>query len=282
MHTADTSDGALAADGAPPGHEPSGPSHPAGLTWDAIVTGRHLGLTAIQHLGHKAGSVLVDPDGLHCCFFVRAGTARRWSVATTTALGKGHHVAFPDPSKERPPGIYWLPRLTDPQPRLTPAAALRTALQRGLQTTSPAETWLASAAADSVSVAALWEQRSLAPLPAGVLWDVLEGPLGLATMTKGRLQESGVLAGPMLAGGAEGLAWWLIPVGSGDRFAGIDAVTVHTDGWPLNSPQPGRYAGDRTWLIPPQPDRPQLTDPDALHLAIEAALPRWKKGRPPN
>jgi hypothetical protein len=39
----------------------------------------------------------------------------------------------------------------------------------------PEWAWPASAAADSAAVSGLWEQRSLAPLPAGALWDVLEG-----------------------------------------------------------------------------------------------------------
>jgi hypothetical protein len=104
---------------------------PAGVEWDAVKVGRHLGVRAISLIA-EPGAVAVDPARPEpvVYFFVPAGSAAHWDVAQTTALGPGAHVVLPPDHKEAPPGPYWLvPQLHG----LTPTRVLRQALIEALR-----------------------------------------------------------------------------------------------------------------------------------------------------
>jgi hypothetical protein len=252
-----------------------------GDDWDVIMVPRYLGLAAVHRLGDKAGTVLLQPESRECCFFVRAGTARRWRMADTTALGRGHRLLLPPASKAAPPGRFWLPPLSGARPQLTLITPLRAALTAVRGSLRRGTAWLASAAPDPARVLSSWEARELADLPAGTAWDVLEMELGLSTMVKGRLDESGAPLGPVMTSGIAGLAWWLLPVGSGPRFAGINEITVHSTGYHLAAPRPGMYVGERTWTVPPDDKHPsRLTDSAQLRVALESSLSTWTSRHP--
>lgn len=100
---------------------------PAGVEWDVVKVGRHLGARAIERIA-EPGAVAVDPARSEplLYFFVPAGSAAHWDVPQTTALGANAHVLLPPACKEAPPGPYWL---ISQRHGLTPAAVLRQALE---------------------------------------------------------------------------------------------------------------------------------------------------------
>ncbi|GHJ36025.1 hypothetical protein Sm713_16340 [Streptomyces sp. TS71-3] len=111
---------------------------PAGVEWDAIRVSRFPALQALKRL--KSGSVLVDPTPSNpvLYFFVAPGSAADWHVPHTIALGATASVVLPPPSRQAPPGPYWLvPPGTSLAIRLTSAQELRAALAAGL-TEAPA------------------------------------------------------------------------------------------------------------------------------------------------
>jgi hypothetical protein len=100
---------------------------PAGVEWDAVKVGRHLGARAIDLIA-EPGAVAVDPARPEplLYFFVPAGSAAHWDVPQTDALGPDTYVVLPPDHKQAPPGPYWLL----PQHHgLTPAVVLRHALE---------------------------------------------------------------------------------------------------------------------------------------------------------
>jgi hypothetical protein len=108
---------------------------PAGVEWDAVKVGRHLGVRAISLIA-EPGAVAVDParpDPV-VYFFAPPGSAAHWDVAQTTALGPGAHMVLPPDHKEAPPGPYWL---ISQQNGLTSARVLRQALIEALRVDLP-------------------------------------------------------------------------------------------------------------------------------------------------
>ncbi|MFC5718685.1 hypothetical protein ACFP1Z_00635 [Streptomyces gamaensis] len=86
-----------------------------------------------------------------------------------------------------------------------------------------------------------------------------------------RLKEAGHHIGPYLMSGAQRATWWLLPLRTGYRVAGVAGVTVRFAGWELLAPAPGRYVNDRTWILPDtsSAQRRVLTAADDLRNALE-------------
>lgn len=74
-------------------------------------------------------------------------------------------------------------------------------------------------------------------------------------------------------GGAERVIWWLLPLGTGKSLAAVTGVAVYPRGAELFVPPPGRYLGDRVWVLPDQAGERwnALTSGDDLHAAVDAA-----------
>lgn len=105
---------------------------PAGVEWDAIRINRFTAFQALKRL--KPGSVLVDPTPREpvLYFFVAPGSALAWDVPRTKTLGATASVVLPPPTRQAPPGPYWLiPPGADHVIRLTAKQALRDALTAG-------------------------------------------------------------------------------------------------------------------------------------------------------
>ncbi|MGP4011410.1 hypothetical protein [Streptomyces sp. 4N124] len=100
---------------------------PAGVEWDAVKVGRHLGVRAIE-LIPDPGAVAVDPMRPEpvLYFFVPAGSTTNWDVPQTASLGPNAHLVLPPNHKQAPPGPYWL---ISQQHGLTSAVVLRNALE---------------------------------------------------------------------------------------------------------------------------------------------------------
>ncbi|MCC2276695.1 hypothetical protein LKL35_14945 [Streptomyces sp. ET3-23] len=94
----------------------------------------------------------------------------------------------------------------------------------------------------------------------------------LATAVVTRLKADGRHIGPYLMGGTERLMWWLTPVATRSRFGDLAGVAAYPKGAELFVPPPGRYLGDRVWVLPDQAgDRwNTLTSADDLHTALHA------------
>ncbi|CAK7286734.1 hypothetical protein [Streptomyces misionensis] len=83
--------------------------HDAGHDWDAIRVPRSVGLAALAILGPRCGAAVEAPltsSGV-VYYFVPAGTADRWDVANTTALGRGTALMIPPSRRTEGPGPYW-------------------------------------------------------------------------------------------------------------------------------------------------------------------------------
>ncbi|MEU6260199.1 hypothetical protein ACFUEN_29665 [Streptomyces griseorubiginosus] len=100
---------------------------PAGVEWDAVKMGRHLGVRAIERIA-EVGAVAVDPHRREpvLYFLVPKGSAARWDVPNTTALGTNAYVVLPPTHRDAPPGPYWL---VPEHHGLTPEVVLRQALE---------------------------------------------------------------------------------------------------------------------------------------------------------
>jgi hypothetical protein len=100
----------------------------AGQDWDALRVPRTVGAPAVAILGSRCGAVVDDPLSDALYFFTPVGTAARWDVAGTRALGAGAAVTLPPPRRTEGHGPHWrvCPGddgwITDPQ-------ALRAALE---------------------------------------------------------------------------------------------------------------------------------------------------------
>ncbi|KJY43685.1 hypothetical protein VR41_01960 [Streptomyces sp. NRRL B-1568] len=134
--------------------------------------------------------------------------------------------------------------------------------------------WLAQASPNPRATTAHWESGRTAPLLNGHRWDLVQLDFTLATVVVTHLKAHGHHIGPYLMSGAQRTMWWLLPLGTGYRLAGIRGVTVCPTDWPLLAPPPAKYLGDRVWVLP-EPlapgRRPGLTAPDDLRAALDAA-----------
>jgi hypothetical protein len=136
-------------------------------------------------------------------------------------------------------------------------------------TVSPATHWLAEAAEDPRTVMELWRTGNTAPLAIGLKWDLVGLDFTVATAAITHLKAHGRHIGPYLMGGAEHSVWLLLPLGSGRRFRSAPPYAKSL--W-IFAPPPGRYLGDRVWVLPDQAgDRwNTLTSPDDLREALDA------------
>lgn len=100
----------------------------AGQQWDAIRVPRQTGLAAMAILGSRCGAVVEDGGSRAILyFFVPRGTAGRWDLQNTKALGKGSSVTIPPARRTQGPGPHW--RMCPGDDRLlTDADALHAAL----------------------------------------------------------------------------------------------------------------------------------------------------------
>jgi hypothetical protein len=96
---------------------------------DTVRVPRVTGLAVLKHLC-LPGSVLVDPGAKAVYFFVPSGTASTWAfpgVDVRPAAG----LPLPPPTRNGPPGAYWLTAATHGPRCLRPVellAAIRSAL----------------------------------------------------------------------------------------------------------------------------------------------------------
>jgi hypothetical protein len=79
----------------------------AGLDWDAIRVPRTVGATAVVILGSRCGAVVDDPLSAALYFFTPVGTAARWAMAGTRALGDGAAVTIPPARRTEGRGPHW-------------------------------------------------------------------------------------------------------------------------------------------------------------------------------
>lgn len=102
--------------------------HEAGQDWDTIRVPRQLGLAAMAILGSRCGAVLEYPDKAAVYYFVPRGTAARWALEGTQALGKGSTLTIPLARCTTAPGPHWRVCPGD-DGWLTDARALQAALE---------------------------------------------------------------------------------------------------------------------------------------------------------
>ncbi|WP_171171288.1 hypothetical protein [Streptomyces sp. I05A-00742] len=103
----------------------------------------------------------------------------------------------------------------------------------------------------------------------GIHWDLVQLDFTLATAAIAQLKARKRHIGPYLMGGVEHAMWWLLPLGSSHRLMGPPGVVRHPKGAELLAPPPGKYQGDRVWVLP---GVPALTSAGELREAIDAAL----------
>ncbi len=136
--------------------------------------------------------------------------------------------------------------------------------------------WLSKAAYDPRAALDLWAADRTAPLVVGRRWDLVRVDFTRATSAISRLKVRGDHIGPYLMGGMEHAMWWPVPLGTGYRVAGSDGVTLCAAGEEILAPPPGRYLGDRVWVLPGHDDERgrALTLADELHDALGAQHPQ--------
>ncbi|MBT2384020.1 hypothetical protein [Streptomyces sp. ISL-11] len=146
---------------------------------------------------------------------------------------------------------------------------------------APTHRWLAQAAASPPTVIRLWAVGQPAPLMVGRQWDLARLDFGLATAAITQLKTRGDHIGPYVMGGVERAMWWLLPLGGGRRLVGAPGVTPYRRGAELFVPPPGRYLGDRMWVLADEDGGRghALTSADDLREALRAAHRRLA-GRP--
>ncbi|MBB5120654.1 hypothetical protein AF335_31835 [Streptomyces eurocidicus] len=110
--------------------------------------------------------------------------------------------------------------------------------------------WLAQAADDPRAAIALWKENTTAPLVAGRQWDLVRLDFTLATAVISHLKTRGRHIGPYVMGGVEHAMWWLIPLGGARRVRRSPGVAPYRKGAELFVPPPGRYLGERVWVLP--------------------------------
>ncbi|MGI5531129.1 hypothetical protein ACQEVX_28230 [Streptomyces syringium] len=144
--------------------------------------------------------------------------------------------------------------------------------------------WLAQAATEPPAAIAHWKAARPTPLTVGTRWDLAQISFGLACTALTQLRADGRHIGPYLMSGAERTVWFPLPLGTAYRLAGTRGVTVQPPGWELLAPSPGRYLGNRLWIVPHTVHAPTtLTTTDDLCDALDTARRRLagKAARPP-
>ncbi|MEH6376343.1 hypothetical protein V7793_18760 [Streptomyces sp. KLMMK] len=136
--------------------------------------------------------------------------------------------------------------------------------------------WLSRASYDPATTLALWAAGETAPLLVGREWRLVRIDFTPATAAVTGLRARRRHIGPYLMGGAEHAMWWLLPLGeesASGSVAGFPGVTPYPKGSELFAPPPGKYLGDRVWVLP-DPAEGQwatLTAAAELREALEAA-----------
>ncbi|GGX83577.1 hypothetical protein [Streptomyces hiroshimensis] len=111
--------------------------------------------------------------------------------------------------------------------------------------------WLSRASYDPATTLALWAAGETAPLLVGREWRLVRIDFALAAAAVTGLRSRRRHIGPYLMGGAEHAMWWLLPLGEDvGSVAGIPGVTSYPKGSELFAPPPGKYLGDRVWVLP--------------------------------
>ncbi|MCC2276094.1 hypothetical protein LKL35_11805 [Streptomyces sp. ET3-23] len=139
---------------------------------------------------------------------------------------------------------------------------------------------LREAAHDPQLTVDLWAAGRTAPLMAGRQWDLVRIDFTLATAVIAQLKARDRHIGPYVMGGAERLMWWLLPLGVGRRLAGTPGLAVYPAGAELFVPPPGKYHGERVWVLPEgdgNASTPALTSPDDFREALAAAARQLKR-----
>ncbi|MEU2515200.1 hypothetical protein [Streptomyces syringium] len=158
----------------------------------------------------------------------------------------------------------------------------------GHTATSAVTDWMSQAARSPSAALATWRLGEQVPLHTGRVWDLVEVDLELARGAMTELTEASEHVGPHLVSGMERAAWVLLPLGTSYRLAGLKGVLVHAAGWPLLAPPPGRYVGDRTWVLPghgghggDEEGEPwkRLTPADALREAVHHVHGQRRRGK---
>ncbi|MGX8905466.1 hypothetical protein ACR820_09600 [Streptomyces netropsis] len=144
--------------------------------------------------------------------------------------------------------------------------------------------WMSQAARSPSAALATWRLGELVPLHTGRVWDLVEVDFELARSAMRELTEFSEHVGPHLVSGMERATWILLPIGTAYRLTGVKGVLVHAAGWPLLAPPPGRYVGDRTWVLPDSDGDERdgepwkrLTDADPLREAVHHVHGRLRR-----
>ncbi|MFI0738447.1 hypothetical protein ACH4PU_10180 [Streptomyces sp. NPDC021100] len=134
--------------------------------------------------------------------------------------------------------------------------------------------WLCQAAPSARKALAQWEAGGTTPLTVGRHWDLVEIDFTLATAAVTRLRDADRHIGLYLMGGMEHAMWWLLPLGTAPRLTGVPGIRPRPRGSELFAPPPGKYRGDRVWVLPGQDGDAwrTLTAPDDLRHAAETGM----------
>jgi hypothetical protein len=130
----------------------------------------------------------------------------------------------------------------------------------------PPNEWLAGASLAPAAVLRTWATDSLAALPSGRLWQVVEADMLRSVEAMQRIRPEEL--GPVLVYPEAGRAWWLVPLGADALLTDIHCLTVHDTGWHLRCPPADRYFNGRCWLEKPD-GTGRLTDPSTLGAAFK-------------
>ncbi|MEV0278522.1 hypothetical protein AB0I22_19365 [Streptomyces sp. NPDC050610] len=133
--------------------------------------------------------------------------------------------------------------------------------------------WLAASSLQPRAVRAFWAQGQTATLISGPVWDTIEMPLALSSLTATYLAYRGRHVGPYLLCGTQSTAWWLVETGRGQELADVEHVKVLPPNCPITASTPGTYNGDQLWVLPETPcPWLRLTATDALRTAVDDAV----------
>lgn len=81
---------------------------PVGKTWDVIKVPAAHGRRAIETAGLVIPVIDEGRTGGHLFFLVPVGTAAVWDLQGTVGLGDTAYLSVPVPTRNAPPGPYWL------------------------------------------------------------------------------------------------------------------------------------------------------------------------------
>ncbi|MFI9722469.1 hypothetical protein ACIHFE_22890 [Streptomyces sp. NPDC052396] len=140
--------------------------------------------------------------------------------------------------------------------------------------------WLASAASDPHTVLKCWQAGETAPLLVGRQWDLIELNFTLATAAITHLKAAERHIGPYLMGGMEHAMWWPLPLHTAHQLADVPGALARPHGSEIFAPLPGKYLGDRVWVIPePEGERRNvLTAAGDLRAAVLTAAGQVARG----